>query len=50
MGEQRCTADEAFALLRTHSQNHNRKLRDLAADIIRRVTGAPPAEGTDFNR
>src|SRR5699024_8994666 len=30
MGQQRCTADEAFALLRKHSQHNNRKLREIA--------------------
>jgi GAF domain-containing protein len=50
MAEQRCSADDAFALLRSHSQNNNRKIRDLAADLIRRVTGAPPTDGTPFHR
>jgi GAF domain-containing protein len=50
MAQQRCTADEAFALLRSHSQNSNRKIRDLAADIIRRVSGTPPTDGNPFNR
>lgn len=38
MGQQRCTADEAFALLRTHSQNTNRRLRDVAADLVQRTS------------
>ncbi len=42
MGQQRCTADAAFALLRTASQHRNRKLRDVAADVITAATGAPP--------
>jgi hypothetical protein len=50
MAEQRCSADEAFARLRSHSQNNNRKIRDLAADLIQRVTGAPPTDGTPFHR
>ncbi|MGN6613128.1 MAG: GAF and ANTAR domain-containing protein [Angustibacter sp.] len=29
-----CTADEAFALLSQASQNHNRKLRDLAQSLV----------------
>jgi GAF domain-containing protein len=49
MAEQRCTADEAFALLRAHSQNTNRKLRDVAADIIERVSGAPPKAARPFS-
>jgi GAF domain-containing protein len=48
MAQQRCTADEAFALLRAHSQNSNRKIRDVAADLIHRVTGELPKPGTAF--
>jgi GAF domain-containing protein len=50
MAQQRCTADEAFTLLRLHSQNNNRKLRDVAADLVQRVTGAPPVSGRRFHR
>jgi GAF domain-containing protein len=50
MAQQRCTADEAFDLLRSHSQNNNRKIRDIAADLIQRVSGAPPTDGTRFHR
>jgi GAF domain-containing protein len=50
MAEQRCTADQAFALLRQHSQNTNRKLRDVAADLITRVTGQAPVTGPRFDR
>jgi GAF domain-containing protein len=50
MAEQRCTAEVAFTLLRAHSQNTNRKLRDVAADLIQRVSGAPPTLGTPFRR
>lgn len=50
MGQQRCTADEAFALLRQHSQNNNRKLREVAADLIVRVTGKAPMHGRRFDR
>jgi hypothetical protein len=35
-------AATAFDLLRRASQNRNRKLRDIATDIITRVSGAPP--------
>ena len=38
MVTQKCTADEAFDLLRRASQRENRKLRDLAADIVARTT------------
>ena len=50
MAQQRCTADEAFALLRAHSQRNNRKIRDIAADMIVRVAGAPPIDGAAFKR
>jgi GAF domain-containing protein len=50
MAEQRSSAEDAFALLRSHSQNSNRKIRDLAADVIRTVTGAPPTVGAPFQR
>jgi GAF domain-containing protein len=48
MGQQRCDADTAFALLRKHSQNNNRKLRDVAAELITRVSGHPPVSGRTF--
>jgi AmiR/NasT family two-component response regulator len=48
MAQQRCTADEALALLRSHSQNTNRRVRDVAAGLIQRVSGAPAASGTPF--
>ena len=47
MAQQRCRASEAFGYLRTASQNRNRKLRDIAADVITSATGAPP-EPTPF--
>ena len=42
MATQRCTADEAFDLLRRASQRENRKLRDVASDLVRHT-----AEGRD---
>jgi GAF domain-containing protein len=42
MGQQRCNAATAFDLLRQASQNRNRKLRDIAAEIITNVSGEPP--------
>jgi GAF domain-containing protein len=48
MGQQRCTASEAFDLLRQASQHRNRKLRDIAADIITNVTGVAPQPPADF--
>lgn len=50
MAQQRCSADEAMRLLRTHSSNSNRKLRDIAAEIVERTSGAPPAESAGFVR
>ena len=41
MATQRCTADEAFDLLRRASQRENRKLRDIAAELVRRTTEGP---------
>lgn len=45
MGQQRCDADTAFSILRKASQGRNRKLRDIAADIVTSVggTAATPA-------
>jgi GAF domain-containing protein len=48
MAEQRCTAHEAFDLLRRHSQGQNRRLRQVAEDLITRVSGAPPAPSRPF--
>jgi hypothetical protein len=42
MGQQRCTAGTAFDLLRQASQNRNRELREIAAEIITNVSGEPP--------
>jgi GAF domain-containing protein len=42
MGQQRCTASVAFDVLRKASQHRNRKLRDVAADVISNVTGQSP--------
>jgi len=36
MATTRCTADQAFDLLRMQSQQENRKLRDVAAEIVSR--------------
>jgi len=43
MGQQRCDATQAFVFLRAASQGRNRKLRDIAVDIVTSVGGAPPA-------
>ncbi|ADB34806.1 ANTAR domain protein with unknown sensor [Kribbella flavida DSM 17836] len=49
MGQQHCDAETAFALLRTHSQNNNLKLRDVARGIIVQMTGHPPDAGHQFH-
>jgi hypothetical protein len=50
MSQNRCTPDVAFGILRRASQNRNIKLRDVAAAIIERYTGHPPAEAPAFQR
>ena len=50
MGQQHCTADEAFTLLRKRSQSSQHKLRDVAADLIDRATGQPPTTARPFER
>lgn len=42
MGQRRCTAQEAFAILRSASQHRNVKLRDVCAELITNLTGQPP--------
>jgi GAF domain-containing protein len=41
MGERRCTADEAFAVLNKISQDSNRKLRHIAAALVARAQSSP---------
>ena len=41
MGAQRCRADEAFQILVRASQRENRKLREIAEDIVRRAQQGP---------
>jgi GAF domain-containing protein len=50
MAQQRCPADEAMRLLRAHSSNANRKLRDIAVEIVERTSGAPAGESAGFVR
>ncbi len=49
MGQNRCTADEAFEVLRSISQNRNVKLRDIAADMVTAVGGQPPTDTPRFS-
>ncbi|MFC4019942.1 ANTAR domain-containing protein [Micromonospora sp. GCM10011542] len=42
MGERRCSAEEAFALLSKLSQDSNRKLREVAAALVERAAGNAP--------
>jgi GAF domain-containing protein len=48
MATERCPQEKAFALLRGVSQNTNVKLRDLAATIVTRASGAPPGTTAPF--
>jgi GAF domain-containing protein len=41
MGDRRCTAEEAFAILTKLSQDTNRKLRDVAAALVGRAAEGP---------
>jgi GAF domain-containing protein len=41
MGGRRCTADEAFGILRRMSQDSNRKLRDVAQTVVARASSGP---------
>lgn len=45
MGQQHCTATEAFSLLRQASQHRNIKLREVAGGLIEQVSGRPPEPG-----
>jgi GAF domain-containing protein len=46
MAQQRCSATDAFEILRSASQGRNVKLRTLAADIVHAVGGPPADEKT----
>lgn len=48
MERHRESSDAALARLRTESQHSNRKLRDLAADMVTEVGGAPPKSPPPF--
>ena len=46
MAQQRCDAATAFDILGRAAQNRNRKLRELANEIVTTVSGKPPEPGT----
>jgi hypothetical protein len=48
MGQNRCDASTAFAILRSASQHRNVKLRLVSAEIITAVSRKPPAAGHPF--
>jgi GAF domain-containing protein len=50
MGQQRCTAAEAFNLLRKASQGRNVKLTVVAAELITSITGHQPQPPRPFTR
>ncbi len=41
MGERRCSADDAFAILTKISQDANRKLRDVATALVDQTRSDP---------
>jgi GAF domain-containing protein len=47
MGAQRCSADEAFQILVRASQRENRKLREIAEDLVGRVDRAGVQSGEE---
>ncbi|RYV50904.1 GAF and ANTAR domain-containing protein [Pengzhenrongella frigida] len=49
MGQNRCDADAAFAILRAASQHRNVKLRLVSAEIITAVSNKAPVPGRSFN-
>ena len=48
MSQNRCTAEEAFDILRAASSHRNTKLRDVAHGMITRVSGKPPEPSASF--
>jgi hypothetical protein len=50
MAENRCTADDAMAILRSASRHRKVKLRDVASTIIEGVTGRAPSESDSFRQ
>ncbi|MET0789551.1 MAG: GAF and ANTAR domain-containing protein [Cellulomonas sp.] len=50
MAENRCTAEEALAILRSASRHRKVKLREVASVIVEAVTGSPPRERDTFRQ
>jgi GAF domain-containing protein len=50
MAEQRCSPDEAFAVLTRISQDSNRKVRDVAASLVTDVQQAPGQHPGNISR
>lgn len=48
MAQNRCGPEEAFGILRRASQHRNAKLRDVATEIVRRVSGNAPGTAHEF--
>jgi GAF domain-containing protein len=50
MGQRRCSANEAFAVLRKASQHRNLKLSVVAAELIEAASGHPPLPPRPFTQ
>ena len=50
MAQRKVDSEDAFAVLRNASSRTNRKLRDLAADIVAQASGEPLARPPQFRR
>jgi GAF domain-containing protein len=48
MAQNRCGPEEAFGILRRASQHRNAKLRDIATQIVQRVSGQEPGSAREF--
>ncbi|MFJ4210065.1 ANTAR domain-containing protein [Paenarthrobacter sp. NPDC089675] len=48
MAQNRCSHDEAFEILRRASSDRNRKLRDVAQEIVDRMAGQPHTKPAHF--
>ncbi len=49
MGQNRCTATDAFEILRRASHHRNIKLRSVAHEIVTRIGGEPPDPGSTLH-